>query len=83
MNENSDRVMEELLALPFGPSIHPHRLADDTVEIHPSPAATPEFLRKVAGVCERAGMRELRPGVWGVAEESSAESPTPDPDDAP
>ena len=54
--------MGELVALG---SIHPYLLADDTIELRPSPAS-PELSRKVAEIFKRAGMRELLPWVWGV-----------------
>jgi hypothetical protein len=64
MNENINRAVEELAALG---GVHPFLLADDTIELRPSPAS-PELSQKVAEIFERAGVRELRPWVWGVAE---------------
>jgi hypothetical protein len=64
MNENINRALEELEALGV---VHPHLLADDTIEVRPSPASR-ELSQKVAEIFERAGVRELRPWIWGVAE---------------
>jgi hypothetical protein len=62
MNENVNRAMGELVALG---AIHPYLLADDTIELRPSPAS-PELSQRVAEIFERAGLRELEPWVWGV-----------------
>ncbi len=63
MNESVNRAMGELAELG---GVHPYLLADDTIELRPSPAS-PELSQKVAEIFERAGVRELRPWVWGVA----------------
>jgi hypothetical protein len=63
MNENVKQAMEELAALG---GVRPRLLADDTIELRPMPAS-PELSQKVAEIFERAGVRELRPWVWGVA----------------
>jgi hypothetical protein len=68
MNENIRRAMEELAALG---DVHPYLLADDTIELRPAPAS-PELSQKVAEIFERAGVRELQPWVWGVAEAEKA-----------
>jgi hypothetical protein len=64
MNANIVRAMEELVALG---GVRPRLLADDSIELRPMPAS-PELSQKVAEIFERAGVRELRPWVWGVAE---------------
>jgi hypothetical protein len=64
MNENVNRAMGELAALG---GVHPYLLADDTIELRPSPAS-PELSHKVAEIFERTGLRELLPWVWGVAQ---------------
>jgi hypothetical protein len=64
MNENVNRAMGELAALG---GVHPYLLADDTIELRPSPAS-PELSRRVAEIFEREGLRELLPWVWGVAQ---------------
>ena len=64
LKQNINRAMEELAALG---SVHPYLLADGTIELRPSPAS-PELAKKVAEIFERAGVRELRPWVWGVGE---------------
>ena len=71
MNENVNRAMEELAALG---GVHPYLLADGTIELRPWPAS-PELSQKVAHILERAGIRELRPWVWGVAERIGATEP--------
>jgi hypothetical protein len=71
MNANIVRAMEELSALG---EVHPYLLADDTIELRPAPAS-PELSQKVAEIFRRAGVRELRPWVWGVAEEDKATEP--------
>jgi len=63
MNENVKRAMAELAELR---GVRPRLLADDTIELRPAPAS-PELSQKVAEIFERAGVRELRPWVWGVA----------------
>ena len=63
MNENVNRAMKELAALD---GVHAYLLADGTIEMRPAPAS-PELSRKVGAIFERAGLRELRPWVWGVA----------------
>jgi hypothetical protein len=47
-------------------AVRPRLLADDTIELRPWPAA-PELSQKVSDIFERAGLKELRPWVWGVA----------------
>jgi hypothetical protein len=64
MSEKVKHAMEELVALV---GVRPRLLADDTIELRPAPAS-PELSQKVAEIFERAGVRELRPWVWGVAE---------------
>jgi hypothetical protein len=64
MSEKVKHAMEELAALG---GVRPRLLADDTIELRPAPAS-PELSQKVAEIFERAGVRELRPWVWGVAE---------------
>jgi hypothetical protein len=64
MSEKVKHAMEELAALG---GVRPRLLADDTIELRPAPAP-PELSQKVAEIFERAGLRELRPWVWGVAE---------------
>jgi hypothetical protein len=64
MNEKVKHAMEELAALG---GVRPRLLADDTIELRPAPAS-PELSQKVAEIFERAGVRELRPWVWGFAE---------------
>jgi hypothetical protein len=64
MSEKVRHAMEELTALG---GVRPRLLADDTIELRPMPAS-PELSRKVAEIFERAGVREVRPWVWGVAE---------------
>jgi hypothetical protein len=71
MNENIRRAMEELAALG---DVHAHLLADDTIELRPWPAS-PELSQKVAQILGRAGARELRPWVWGIAEAEKATEP--------
>jgi hypothetical protein len=63
MNENVNRAMEELAALD---GVHAYLPADGTIEMRPWPAS-PELSRKVEEIFERAGVRELRPWIWGVA----------------
>jgi hypothetical protein len=63
--------MEELAGLV---GVHPYLLADDTIELRPAPAS-PELSQKVAEIFKRAGVRELRPWVWGVAEADKATEP--------
>ena len=67
-----ERAMEELAALG---AVHPSRLADDTIELRPAPAP-PELSRKVNEIFARAGLRELRPWIWGVAEADKPDSPS-------
>ncbi len=69
MDARIDWVMEELAALG---AVHPSRLADDTIELRPAPAP-PELSRKVNEIFARAGLRELRPWIWGVAEAGMSE----------
>ena len=64
MSENINRAMQELTELG---GVHPHLLADDTIEVRPAPAS-PELSQKVAEIFARAGVQELRPWIWGVAE---------------
>jgi hypothetical protein len=64
MNANVNRAMGELAELG---GVHPYLLADDTIELRPSPAS-PELSQKVAEIFERAGLKELLPWVWGVAQ---------------
>jgi hypothetical protein len=47
-------------------AVRPRLLADDTIELRPWPAS-PELSQKVIDIFERAGVKELRPWVWGVA----------------
>jgi hypothetical protein len=72
LNENINRAMEELVALG---DVHPYLLADGTIELRPWPAS-PELSQKVAQILAHAGVRELRPWVWGVAEADMAIEPT-------
>ena len=65
------RAMEELAALG---AVHPSRLADDTIELRPAPAP-PELSRKVNEIFARAGLREVRPWIWGVAVADKPHSP--------
>ena len=46
-------------------AVRPRLLADDTIELRPWPAS-PELSRKVSEIFEGAGMKELRPWVWGA-----------------
>jgi len=69
LNQNINRAMEELAALG---NVHPYVLADGTIELRPSPAS-PELSRRVAEIFERAGVRELRPWVWGVGDPDKGE----------
>lgn len=62
MSERIDLAMRELEALG---AVRPRRLADDTIELRPWPAA-PDLSQKVNDVFERAGVLELRPWVWGL-----------------
>jgi hypothetical protein len=71
MSEKVNRAMEELAALG---GVRPRLLADDTIELRPAPAS-PELSQKVTEIFERAGMRELRPWVWGVADADSTTLP--------
>jgi hypothetical protein len=64
VSEKVKHAMEELAALG---GVRPRLLADDTIELRPAPAP-PELSQKVAEIFERAGVREVRPWVWGVAE---------------
>jgi hypothetical protein len=45
--------------------VRPRLLADGTIELRPWPASL-ELSQKVGDIFERAGMKELRPWVWGV-----------------
>lgn len=56
--------MEELAALG---GVHAYLLADGNVELRPSPAS-PELSQMIAEIFERAGLREVRPWIWGVPE---------------
>jgi hypothetical protein len=69
MDAKIDWAMEELAALG---AVHPRRLADDTIELRPAPAP-PDLSRKVNEIFARAGLRELRPWIWGVAEAGVSE----------
>ena len=62
--------MDELMAV----HIHSNNLAT-----FPDPEATPELIAKVEEIKEHYGLRDLRPAVWGIEEET----PKPDPDTAP
>ena len=46
--------------------VRPRLLADGTIELRPWPASL-ELSQKVSEIFERAGMKEQRPWVWGVA----------------
>jgi hypothetical protein len=69
MDARIDWAIKELAALG---GVHPSRLADDTIELRPAPAA-PELSMKVNEIFTRAGLRELRPWIWGVAEAGMSE----------
>ena len=71
MDARISRAMDELAALG---TVRPRRLADDTIELRPAPAA-PELSRKVSEIFAREGLRELRPWIWGVAEDYTPDSP--------
>jgi hypothetical protein len=71
LNENINRAIEELVALG---DVHPYLLADGTIELRPWPAS-PELSQKVAQILSRAGVRELRPWVWGVVDAERATEP--------
>ena len=47
--------------------VRPRLLADGTIELRPWPASL-ELSQKVSEIFERAGMKEQRPWVWGVAQ---------------
>jgi len=50
-------------------AVRPRLLADDAIELRPWPAS-PELSQKVAEIFWRARMKEVRPWVWGVAEDA-------------
>ncbi|HEX7263289.1 MAG TPA: hypothetical protein VF383_03825 [Candidatus Dormibacteraeota bacterium] len=62
MSETVNRVMGEMAELG---GVRPRVLADGTIELRPWPASL-ELSQKVSEIFERAGMKELRPWVWGV-----------------
>ncbi|HYT14650.1 MAG TPA: hypothetical protein VEL12_17835 [Candidatus Nitrosopolaris sp.] len=63
LSERINRTMGELIELG---AVRPRLLADDTIELRPWPAS-PELSHRVSEIFERAGVKELRPWVWGVA----------------
>jgi len=63
LSERINRAMGELIELG---AVRPRLLADDTIELRPWPAS-PELSERVSDIFERAGVKELRPWVWGVA----------------
>jgi hypothetical protein len=46
-------------------AVRPRLLADETIELRPWPASH-ELSQKVSEIFEGAGMKELRPWVWGA-----------------
>jgi hypothetical protein len=74
LNEKINQAMRELMAL--GP-VRPRLLGDDTIELRPAPSA-PDLSLKVSEIFERAGVRELRPWIWGF-ETASPRSTRPVP----
>ena len=69
MDARIDWAIDELAALG---AVHPSRLADGTIELRPAPAP-PDLSRKVNEIFARAGLRELRPWIWGGAEAGMSE----------